>query len=132
MADHQHAGMSMHGVPQVPSQYGNAYQRFASEMNVGMGKMMSDMHAPGYTGDSDIDFLAMMIPHHEGAIDMARLVLQHGTDPVTRKLAEEIIASQRVEIEGMQRRLDDLKRGASRIDPGGYPALGGTRGGQAR
>ncbi len=122
----------MHGVPEVPSQYGNAYQRFVSEMNVGMGKMMSDMHAPGYTGDTDIDFLAMMIPHHEGAIDMARLVLQHGTDPVTRKLAEEIISSQRVEIEGMQRRLNDLKRGASRNDPGGYPALGGTRGGQVR
>jgi uncharacterized protein (DUF305 family) len=86
------------------------------------------MHAPGYTGDPDIDFLAMMIPHHEGAVDMARLVLQHGDDPVTRKLAEDIIASQRVEIEGMQRRLADLKRGVSRSDPGGYPALGGTRG----
>ncbi len=132
MAKHQHAGMGLHHAPKVPSKYGKAFQRYAADMNVGMAKMMSDMHAPGYTGDADIDFLAMMIPHHEGAIDMARLVLQHGTDPVTRKLAEEIIASQRVEIEGMQRRMDDLKRGASRIDPGGYPALGGTRGGQAR
>lgn len=127
MAEHQ-----QHGVAEVPSQYGKAFQRFAAEMNAGMAKMMSDMHAPDYSGDPDIDFLAMMIPHHEGAVDMARLVLQHGTDPVTRKLAEEIIASQRVEIEGMQRRLGDLKRGADRIDPGGYPALGGTRGGQTR
>jgi len=120
--------MHMHEAPAVPAQYGKAFEQYATEMNVGMGKMMSDMHAPGYTGDADIDFLAMMIPHHEGAVDMARLVLQHGNDPVTRKLAEEIIASQRVEIEGMQHRLDDLRRGASRVNPGGYPALGGTRG----
>lgn len=122
------ADMHMHDVPAVSHQYGKQFEHFASEMNVGMAKMMSDMHAPGYTGDPDIDFLVMMIPHHEGAVDMARLVLQYGTDPVTRKLAEEIIGSQRVEIEGMQRRLNDLRHGASRTDPGGYPALGGTRG----
>ena len=127
MAEHDHAGMS-HAMPAAPRKYGEAFQRYATEMNAGMAKMMNDMHAPGYTGDPDIDFLAMMIPHHEGAVDMARLVLQHGDDPVTRKLAEDIIASQRVEIEGMQRRLVDLKRGLSRSDPDGYPALGGTRG----
>lgn len=127
MAEHHHAGMN-HDAPSVPRQYGEAFARYATDMNAGMAKMMNDMHAPGYTGDPDIDFLAMMIPHHEGAVDMARLVLQHGDDPVTRKLAEDIIASQRVEIEGMQRRLADLKRGVSRGEPGGYPALGGTRG----
>ena len=121
---------SVHDTPQAQSRYGKSFERYAGEMNAGMQKMMHDMHAPGYTGDADIDFLGMMIPHHEGAVDMARLVLQHGTDPVTRKLAEEILASQRVEIEGMQRRLNELKRGASRTDPDGYPALGGTRGGQ--
>ena len=127
MAEHQHGGMP-HGAPKMPSRYGEPFQRFAAEMDVGMAKMMSDMHAPGYSGDADIDFLAMMIPHHEGAVDRARLVLQHGNDPVTRRLAEDIIASQRVEIECMQRRLADLKRGVSRSEPGGYPALGGTRG----
>jgi uncharacterized protein (DUF305 family) len=116
-----------HVAPRPQAEFGKAFQRYAAEMTLGMNKMMSDMHAPGYTGDPDIDFLAMMIPHHEGAVDMARLVLLHGNDPVTRKVAEEIIANQRVEIEGMQRRLDDLKRGASRANPGGYPALGGTR-----
>ena len=126
----QAADMHMHDGPAVPSQYGKQFENFASEMSVGMAKMMTDMHAPGYTGDPDIDFLEMMIPHHEGAVDMARLLLEHGTDPVTRKLAEEIIGSQRVEIEGMQRRLKDLRQGASRTDPGGYPALGGTRGGR--
>ena len=124
-------GMQMHVMhgPDVPAQYGKAFQRYAAQMNIDMAKMMSDMHAPGYTGDADIDFIAMMIPHHQGAIDMARLVLQDGNDPVTRKLAEEIIASQTVEIEGMQRRLNELRRGASRNNPDGYPALGGTRGG---
>jgi len=128
VAHAQHPATHVHGGPEVRAQYGKSFERFAGEMKAGMEKMMSDMHAPGYTGDPDIDFLAMMIPHHEGAVDMARLVLQHGNDPVTRKLAEDIIASQRVEIEGMQRRLGDLRRGASRLDPGGYPALGGTRG----
>ena len=120
----------MHDGPSVPVQYGKSFVRYASEMNVGMAKMMSDMHAPGYTGDPDIDFIAMMIPHHQGAVDMARLVLQDGTDPVTRKLAEEIIASQTVEIEGMTRRLAQLKSGVKRTVPDGYPALGGTRGSQ--
>lgn len=112
----------------APKQYGKVFERFAEEMNHSMSKMMLDMHAPGYSGDPDVDFLAMMIAHHEGALTMARLALQHGDDPITRKLAEEIIASQQVEIEGMQRRLRDLKGGASRASPGGYPALGGTRG----
>ncbi len=52
----------------------------------------------------------MMIPHHAGAVDMARLVLQHGRDPVTRQLAEEIIAGQTVEIQSMQRRLHTLQQ----------------------
>jgi uncharacterized protein (DUF305 family) len=98
---------------------------FASEMEEAMAAMMSAMHAPAPSGDADIDFLAMMIPHHAGAVDMARAVLRHGRDAATRRLAEEIIAGQTIEIEGMQRRLAALRqpgRGAE------YPALGGTRG----
>lgn len=88
---------------------------------------MHDMHAASATGDPDQDFLAMMIPHHEGAVEMARLVLIYGRDPLTRRLAEDIIASQTVEIEGMQKRLAILRRGSD-PNPGGFPALGGTRG----
>ena len=130
LAGCQHASVHMHDGPTVPAQFGKSFARYASEMNVGMAKMMADMHAPGYTGDADIDFIAMMIPHHQGAVDMARLVLQDGNDPVTRKLAEDIIASQTVEIEGMTRRLAQLRSGVKRTVPDGYPALGGTRGGQ--
>ncbi|MEO6408997.1 MAG: DUF305 domain-containing protein [Burkholderiaceae bacterium] len=100
---------------------------FQRDLNAGMSRMMQDMHAPGYSGDADADFLAMMIPHHAGAVDMARLVLQYGHDPATRRLAEEIIATQTVEIESMMRRLAALRQlGVGRSTE--FPALGGTRG----
>ena len=101
--------------------------RFAVEMKSGMDRMMRDMHAPGYTGNPDADFLAMMIPHHEGAVEMARLVLVHGRDSATRRLADEIIASQTVEIEAMKKRLAFL-RGEAGVEREDFPALGGTRG----
>ena len=104
-----------------------ARSEFEREMDHDMAVMMRDMHAPGYTGDADVDFLAMMIPHHQGAVDMARLVLTHGGDPLTRRLAEEIIASQRAEIAAMEARLAILRQGPD-PEPGGFPALSGTRG----
>ena len=102
-------------------------QGFAPKIDAGMQKMMSDMHASGYTGNADVDFLAMMIPHHEGAVEMARLVLVYGKDPLTRRLAEEIIASQTAEVAAMRERLAILRRGDD-PNPGGFPALHGTRG----
>lgn len=102
--------------------------RFTREMDAGMETMMREMHSPGYTGDPDVDFLAMMIPHHQGAVEMARLVLVHGRDPLTRQLAVEIIASQSAEIDAMRQRLAVLRRGRD-PDPDGFPALQGTRGG---
>lgn len=109
------------------ARYGAAFARFASAMDAGMNKMMRDMHSPRYTGNPDVDFLAMMIPHHEGAVEMARLALVHGRDPLTRKIAEDIIASQVIEIEAMKRRLEILKKHPE-PEPGEFPALGGTRG----
>jgi uncharacterized protein (DUF305 family) len=102
-------------------------QAFAPQMDAGMQTMMNNMHAPGYTGNPDVDVLAMMIPHHEGAVEMARLVLVYGKDPLTRRLAEEIIASQTAEVAAMRDRLAILRPGD---DPNrrGLPALPGTRG----
>jgi len=100
---------------------------FERAMAAAMARMTKDMHAGGHGGDVDADFLAMMIPHHAGAVDMARLVLQHGRDPATRQLAQDIIAGQTVEIESMQRRLAQLRR-ARAGGPPEFPALGGTRG----
>jgi uncharacterized protein (DUF305 family) len=101
---------------------------FEAAMNKVMARMMSDMHGPGYTGKPDTDFLAMMIPHHEGAVEMARLLLIHGRDPMVRQLAEDIIASQTVEIAAMRARMGVLGGGPD-PEPGGYPALGSVRGG---
>lgn len=64
-------------------------------------KMHADM-AIEFTGDPDADFIRGMIPHHQGAVEMARIVLEHGKDPEVRKLAEGIIAAQESEIAWMQ------------------------------
>jgi uncharacterized protein (DUF305 family) len=55
-----------------------------------------------YTGNADRDFVAGMIPHHQGAIDMAKIVLAFGKDPEVRKLAEDIIKAQEQEIAWMK------------------------------
>ena len=100
---------------------------FAAGMHAGMERMMRDMHGAAQTGSPDRDFLAMMIPHHEGAVEMARLELVHGRDPATRRLAEDIIASQVTEIAAMKQRLALLGGAPGRADQE-FPALGGTRG----
>lgn len=78
---------------------------FAVQMGHAMSVMDQGMqHAP-MTGDPDHDFASMMIPHHQGAIDMAKAELLHGKDPVLRRLAQEIIVTQESEIAVMQRQL---------------------------
>jgi uncharacterized protein (DUF305 family) len=62
-----------------------------------------------FTGDADKDFLAAMIPHHQGAVDMAEVVLQHGKSLKIRKLAQEIITMQKKEIAEMKQLLKESK-----------------------
>ena len=66
-----------------------------------MDKMHKDMMVD-YTGDADIDFMRGMIPHHQGAVDMAKIVLQDGKDPQVKALAEQVISSQGAEIAMMR------------------------------
>ena len=80
---------------------------FASQMMQAMDRMDSDMMAAKPTGDPDRDFAAMMIPHHQGAIDMAKVELIYGRDPVLRRLAQGIIVEQQQEIELMHRSLNE-------------------------
>jgi uncharacterized protein (DUF305 family) len=100
---------------------------FEQGMREATAAMHRAMAAVALTGDPDRDFLARMIPHHEGAVEMARLALLHARDPLVRRLAEEILAGQQAEIASMRGRLAALAHGPE-PDPGGFPALGGTRG----
>jgi len=64
-------------------------------------KMHKDMDI-AYSGNADKDFVAGMIPHHQGAVEMAKIVLQHGKDPEIRALAEGVIREQEKEIGQMR------------------------------
>jgi uncharacterized protein (DUF305 family) len=103
------------------------YTEFVHAMHAGMEKMMGAMHAAPASGSPEVDFLRMMIPHHAGAVEMARLVLLTGKDPLVRQLAEDIIAGQGTEIAAMRARLARIERGGD-SEPDGFPALGATRG----
>ena len=100
--------------------------QFSRSMSVAIAKMHKGIAEPPQTGDPDRDFLALMIPHHAGAVEMARLVLIHGRDPLVRQLAAEIIASQQAEIQAMRARLKVLDHGPD-PRPDGFPAVSGTR-----
>lgn len=84
---------------------GSNQDAFAAENTVAMDKMMAAM-AIKPSGDIDRDFAAMMIPHHQGAIDMAQSELRYGSNEQLRRIAQGIIVEQQQEIAAMRLALD--------------------------
>lgn len=79
---------------------------FLSENDAAMNKMMADMTVKP-TGDVDRDFVAMMVPHHQGAVDMAKAELKYGHNEQLRRLAQEIVVTQQQEIAVMRLAVGD-------------------------
>lgn len=75
---------------------------FMQAMEASMKRMDREMAAAPMNGNADHDFAAMMVPHHRGAIEMAKAELSYGRDPVMRRLAQEILVDQQSEIGAMQ------------------------------
>jgi len=92
---------SSHAEAHAPSSQPNADPNW-SELVASMDKMHMAMEAVEYSGNSDVDFVRLMLPHHQAAVDMAKTQLLHGKDPQMRRLAQEIITDQQLEIEVMQ------------------------------
>jgi uncharacterized protein (DUF305 family) len=92
-----------------------------SEFAANMNKMHAAMGSVELSGDSDADFVRLMLAHHQAAIDMARTQLMYGKDPQMRRLAQEIITDQQSEIELMQMWLKQHQGSSQRIDQ--TPAL---------
>jgi len=76
--------------------------KFMREMHSSMDQMDRRMASASMNGNVDHDFASMMIPHHQGAIDMAKAEILYGKDPVMRRLAQEILVDQQSEIDAMQ------------------------------
>jgi uncharacterized protein (DUF305 family) len=91
-----------HPTSTAPSAAADAAEsQFLAANEEAMSKMMADMTvAP--TGDIDRDFVAMMVPHHQGAIDMAQIILRYGKNEQLKRLAQEIIVTQQQEIAAMK------------------------------
>lgn len=81
----------------APAAAPDPYAAFVKENDAAMAKMMADM-AVKPTGKVDVDFVAMMIPHHQGAVDMAKAVLRYGKNDRLNAIARNIVATQEREI----------------------------------
>jgi len=90
-----------HPISDIASEICGHEEPFLSENQAAMHRMMKDMNIVP-SGDVDRDFSAMMIPHHQGAIEMAQAELRHGQNEQLRRIAQEIIVEQQQEIAAMR------------------------------
>src|SRR4030088_2042896 len=124
-AYHVHGTMPIQYVADRPDN--SSEQPFLSENDAAMNKMMADMTIKP-TGDVDRDFVAMMIPHHQGAIDMAKAELKYGHNEQLRRMAQEIVVTQQQEIPVMRLAIDDKlpPSAGSPAQPGAMPSPDAT------
>ena len=124
---HQHSSMGSASAPRSsppPPFVATTAKPFSGLMDDAMNVMEDGMGRAPMNGDADHDFAAMMIPHHQGAVDMAKAVLLYGKNPVLRRLAQEIIVSQGSEIAVMRAELDKSEsvRATVRAPQPAYPS----------
>ncbi|PYK77315.1 MAG: hypothetical protein DME37_12820 [Verrucomicrobia bacterium] len=95
-----------------------------SELIATMDKMHTAMGAIERSGNADVDFVRLMLPHHQAAIDMAKTQLLYGKDPQMRRLAQEIVTDQQLEIELMRRWLKQRELASAKDNKTSAPDSG--------
>jgi len=109
--EHHHHGDSQPQAAELKPFEASTAKSFATLMDEAMAIMDQGMQRAPMNGDADHDFVTMMIPHHQGAVDMAKAVLLYTRDPAMRNLAQGIITEQQYEIQLMQTWLEQHKKG---------------------
>ena len=112
---HDHPGMQGSMPPSLlPVSTAHTFSELMANVDAVMHHGMASARR---NGTPDHDFASAMIPHHQGAVDMAKVELLYGKDPVLRRLAQEIIVSQQQEIAVMQRQIDAMTTTPSTPSP---------------
>jgi uncharacterized protein (DUF305 family) len=93
-------GLWLSAISTVP--FSVSARKADADLDKSMERMHTEMQKVRYSGNTDADFASLMVPHHQGAVQMAEVELQFGSNPRLRRLAEEMIVTQQSEIDVMK------------------------------